>query len=113
MTIYTFDNAQKNYAFKFQHDGKTSNVVQVTAWLFVAMWQGPWRNFFFGNPHVVIGYVNQAIPLKFKYKSVSLNLCSNVFAIVTGDPTLQPFEVVQAFQGKQWSKFMKPDLSGQ
>lgn len=80
VTIYTFDNAQKNHAFKFQHDGKTSNFVKVTAWLFIAMWQGPWQNFVFrGDPHVIITYVNQAIPslvgMKFKYESEFLFQC--------------------------------------
>jgi hypothetical protein len=58
-----YDNSQKNSEFKFQHDGKTSNFVKVTAQMFVQLWQGAWQHTPLANCHVTIKYIRQTIPL--------------------------------------------------
>jgi hypothetical protein len=113
--LLVFDNAQKNYPFKFQRGGQTSTFVKVTSRCFIKVWQGPWMSYVFrGDPHATITYVNQAVPspigMATKFESIDFDSQLHVTEHIVGDVDALPVTMGQHQQ--PWSQFEAPDFSG-
>jgi hypothetical protein len=114
--ILIFDNAQKNYSYKFQRGGKTSKFIKVTARCFIEVWQGPWKHFVFkGDPHVPVTYVNQSIPspigMATKYEMIDFNSAFDVSSHIVGDDDLDNPALTLDTQ-QPWTAFLEPDFTG-